>query len=398
MRSLQNSFNVSYSYPVHFIEGLFKEDNNLLRSLLPHSDAECGKKILFIIDEGVYIHRPSLTDDIRLYFKNHLFIELCEEIILVPGGEKVKNDPVHLNNILSAIERNNICRHSFIAAIGGGAVLDLAGYASAIAHRGIRHIRIPTTVLSQNDSGIGVKNGINAFGKKNFIGTFAPPYSVINDSDFLHTLEERDWRAGISEAIKVSLIKDPVFFDFITTNSEALVQRDMRVMKNLIFHCAELHMDHIAGGDPFEFGSSRPLDFGHWSAHKLEQMTSYKIRHGEAVAIGIALDSTISMVSGMLSENEWRKIITLIRDLGFDIYIPEMNNGSIAGGLKEFREHLGGKLTVMLLKGIGKSTEVNHIPENLILESVSILQKCREQNKVEVFPDMQGGDFNKQAM
>src|SRR5204862_561409 len=133
-------------------------------------------------------------------------------------GERVKNKHDWVLRVHHAIERAGLCRHSFLAAVGGGAVLDMAGLAAATAHRGIRHIRIPTTVLSQNDSGIGVKNGVNAFGKKNFLGTFAPPFAVINDSGFLTTLDDRDWRSGIAEAIKVALIKDAPFFNFIKTN------------------------------------------------------------------------------------------------------------------------------------------------------------------------------------
>src|SRR5690606_2130347 len=167
-----------------------------------------------------------------------------------------------------AINDNRICRHSFVIAIGGGAVIDMVGYAAAIAHRGVKLIRIPTTVLSQNDSAVGVKNSINIFGKKNFLGTFAPPYAIINDHFFLTTLEQRDWISGIAEAIKVALIKDDVFFADIEKNCEKLRDREMEAMQYLIYRCAEMHMQHIAkGGEPFESGSSRQLEFGHWAAH-----------------------------------------------------------------------------------------------------------------------------------
>jgi 3-dehydroquinate synthase len=275
MRLLQNTFTVSFSYGVHFTQGLFKESNNLFNEVLPANNEACGRKILFVIDQEVHKHHPSLSKEIKAFFNGHKGIELCQEIVLVEGGEQVKNNISHVDRVISAMEKNGLCRHSFVACIGGGAVLDMVGYAAAIAHRGIRHIRIPTTVLSQNDSGIGVKNGVNAYNKKNFLGTFSPPFAVINDSDFLLTLEDRDWRSGISEAIKVALIKDAKFYNFILENADKLVRRDMSAMEYLIHRCAELHMNHIAGGDPFEKGSSRPLDFGHWSAHKLEQMTNY---------------------------------------------------------------------------------------------------------------------------
>jgi 3-dehydroquinate synthase len=259
----------------------------------------------------------------------------------------------------------------------------MVGYAAATAHRGVRLIRVPTTVLSQNDSGVGVKNSVNAFGKKNFLGTFAPPVAVLNDADFLTTLSMRDWRSGISEAIKVALLKDGEFFDFIEEEVPRLVGRNMRVMRWLIYRCAQLHLEHIAtSGDPFEFGSSRPLDFGHWSAHKLEQLSHYRLRHGEAVAIGIALDSTYSYLVGLLSERDWLRILRLLSALGLDVYAQELSmhlydqsdTRCIFTGLQEFREHLGGQLALPLLERIGKSIEVNEVDEKAMRKSIALLE------------------------
>ncbi len=249
-------------------------------------------------------------------------VDLIPDLHIIPGGEGAKNDPALVDQLIEAVDRYGIDRHSYVIAIGGGSVLDLVGYVAAISHRGIRHIRIPTTVLSQNDSGIGVKNGVNYRGKKNFLGSFAPPVAVFNDAEFLKTLDDRDWRAGISEAIKVALIKDQPFFEWLETNAEKLAARDLDTMQYLIHRCAELHLDHIASGDPFEMGSSRPLDFGHWSAHKLEQLTDFEVRHGEAVAIGIALDSLYSQRLGWLSEADTHRILNLERTLGFSLFHP----------------------------------------------------------------------------
>ena len=115
------------------------------------------------------------------------------------------------------------------------------------------------------------------------------------------------------------------------------------------------------GGDPFETGSSRPLDFGHWAAHKLEQLTNYNLRHGEAVAIGIALDVTYSYLTGMLSEESWDRIIRVLLDLGLPVYAPELETRDLFAGLSEFREHLGGQLTILLLREIGEPVEVHEI-------------------------------------
>src|SRR5262249_47001338 len=156
--------------------------------------------------------------------------------------------------------------------------------AAATAHRGIRLVRVPTTTLSQCDSGVGVKNGINAFNKKNFIGTFAPPFAVINDFQLLTTLGPRDKRAGYAEAVKVACVRDAPFFEALEHDARSLDEFEPHAMRRLIRRCAEIHINHIVnGGDPFESGSARPLDFGHWAAHKLEHLSDFRIRHGEAV-------------------------------------------------------------------------------------------------------------------
>lgn len=378
MDYLQQSFSVRFEYKVFFTEHLFNTSNTTFRDFLKAQQSDVTKKILVIIDDGVAAAHPSLERDITEYFRNITSYTLVP-IQIIKGGEKAKNDEALFYAIVDAVNKYGIDRHSYVVAIGGGSVLDLVGYAAAVSHRGIRHIRIPTTVLSQNDSGVGVKNGINYFGKKNFLGTFVPPVAVFNDYHFLTTLSIAEWRSGISEAIKVALIKDRSFFSWLVENARALTTRDMNAMKYLIKRCAKMHLDHIAGGDPFEMGSSRPLDFGHWSAHKVEQLSDFTIRHGEAVAMGIALDSAYSYVSGRISEDDAIQIITLLKDLGFSLTHPLMdvdnNNSPVLKGLNEFREHLGGKLTIMLLDAIGTGVEVNEL-DLLSLNKASLWLKA----------------------
>jgi len=378
MNYLQQSFTVKFEYKVFFTSGLFSKSNPLFNDFLRSMETEnISRKILFVIDQGFIDSGNEVIAEIREYFKVNHAMQLVPEIIVIPGGEIVKNDTTYFDRILEAVNTCKIDRHSYIAAIGEGSLLDLVGYAAAISHRGIRHIRIPTTVLSQNDSGIGVKNGVNYFGKKNFLGTFAPPVAVFNDEHFLKTLNERHWRSGISEAVKVALIKDPVFFSWIENNASALVDRDIDTMNYLIRRCAELHMQHIAGKDPFESGSSRPLDFGHWSAHKLEQLSKFEVLHGEAVAMGMALDTVYSSLSGHLAEGESRRILDLLTKLGFELSHPIMQvstNPAILLGLEEFREHLGGELTIMLLEGIGKGVEVHKIDTKILIKASEYLK------------------------
>lgn len=367
---IKQEFSIDFSYSVAFTKGLFELDNSLFLDTL-RADGNAGaRKLLFVIDSEVERLHPALIPAIAAYCIAHpADLEPRGQPLIVTGGEAAKNDFQYVRDILEAIEAQKIDRHAYVIAIGGGAVLDLVGFAAAIAHRGVRHIRIPTTVLSQNDSGVGVKNSVNYFNKKNFLGTFAPPYAVINDADFLRTLDERDWRAGISEAIKVALIRDAEFFDWIEAHTGQLAQRDLPTMELLIYRCAEHHMAHIATkGDPFEKGSSRPLDFGHWAAHKLEQLTDYAVRHGEAVAIGIALDVAYSHHLGLLDQPAVQRVLDCLRALGFDLSHPALYNEAGTGlrpavweGLEEFREHLGGELTIVLLDAIGHGVEVHEM-------------------------------------
>jgi len=399
MINLQQSFAVRFSYTTFFTEELFDPGNPIFANFFSSStDDKSTKKILFVLDSGVVNAQPALPEAIRQYFaQTAASVTLVPELLTVPGGEAAKNDPELVEQVVAAVDQYGIDRHSFIAAIGGGSVLDMVGYAAAISHRGIRHIRIPTTVLSQNDSGVGVKNGVNYRGKKNFLGTFAPPVAVFNDSTFLTTLDDRDWRAGIAEAVKVALIKDRPFFEWIEANADALAARDMPTMQYLIHRCAEMHLQHIAGrsegpvphrrtgrsdtpadaGDPFEQGSSRPLDFGHWSAHKLEQLTNFAIRHGEAVAIGIAMDTLYSNQLGWLSDEDTNRVLTTLRTLGFLLYEPMLSDNDSAGvlkGLSEFREHLGGQLTIMLLNALGHGVEVHEMDEDVIRRVIGLLR------------------------
>jgi 3-dehydroquinate synthase len=370
---------VTFRYPVLFTRALFAPDNPTLRDVV---QAAGRARLLVVVDEGVAEAHPALVGDVQRYCAAQAgVLDLPAAPLVVPGGEAIKNEAGPVSQIRAAIEVHGVDRHSYVVAIGGGAVLDAVGYAAATAHRGVRLIRVPTTVLSQDDSAVGVKNGINAFGKKNFVGSFAPPHAVLNDFDLLLTLQDRDWRAGISEAVKVALLKDAPFFEWIEDHAHDLCDRSLPAMAHMVHRSAELHLDHIAtSGDPFELGSSRPLDFGHWAAHKLEQLTNHRLRHGEAVAIGIALDSTYSYLTGSLPYADWRRIIALFEAVRLPIWHAEMatpDGGArpaVLAGLEEFREHLGGRLTIMLLERIGSGFEVHELDEVAILEASDLLR------------------------
>ncbi len=387
MSCIERTIAVTWRHRVHFTRGVFDRGNDLLKQVMVLDRASTPAKALVVVDEMLAAKQPTLLRDIEAYFAEHAAgLHLVCAPLVLEGGERVKNSYFHVSEIQSHVEKHHVDRHSYILAVGGGALLDVVGLAAATAHRGVRHIRIPTTTLSQDDSGVGVKNGINAFGKKNFIGTFAPPFAVINDFDLLASLPDRDKRAGYVEAVKVALIRDTAFFNQIESDAALLASFDAGAMQRLIFRSAELHMNHIAtSGDPFEFGSARPLDFGHWSAHKLEQISDYRIRHGEAVAIGIALDVIYSRLMGYLDAVSAERILVLLERLGFELFANELLHEDSCGelvvlkGLEEFREHLGGQLTITLLQGVGRGFEVHEMDAACVLAALRELHSRHDQ-------------------
>ena len=377
-------FSVPFEFPLHFTRGVFDRQNTLLTSIVSRLEPARRHRLLVVIDDRVAASNPDLHDSILGYAAEHAAsIELVAPPLLVVGGEAVKNDIAHALSLLKVINDTGLDRQSYVVIVGGGAVLDMASFAAAIAHRGIRVVRIPTTVLAQADSGVGVKNSINLFNKKNFAGTFVPPFAVINDLDFLESLEARDRIAGVVEAVKVALLKDAAFFEDIAANAARIVS-DSAILRRVVERSAELHLQHICGnGDPFELGSARPLDFGHWAAHKLESMTHHRLRHGEAVAIGIALDVRYAVRKGFLDQPSADRIIAVLETIGFQLWddaleMREADGGhTLIAGLREFREHLGGELHITLLRGIGQSFEVTEMDERLILESIEDLAQLR---------------------
>jgi 3-dehydroquinate synthase len=373
---------VAFEYPVFFTEHAFQYGNTTLVRALSRSGPPRRHRLYVVIDDGVASAWPSLRTDIEQYVDRHAqTLQLAGEPMVLTGGEAVKNSDDTCALLQARMHALGIDRHSYLVAIGGGAFLDMAGFAAATAHRGVRLVRMPTTVLGQDDSGVGVKNGINAFGVKNFLGTFAPPYAVVNDIAFLSTLSPRDRIAGMAEAVKVALIRDARFFDWLEGHAAALTRFDRTPVANLVRRAAELHLQHIAqGGDPFELGSARPLDFGHWAAHKLEALTDHALRHGEAVAIGMALDSRCSQQRGWLTSDGLERICTLLERLGFRLWDPALGRRTASGdlailrGLEEFREHLGGELTVTLLTGIGCTRDVHAIEAVEVERAVAWLE------------------------
>jgi len=373
---------VSFEYPVYFTEAVFAPRNPVFARALCPAEPPYPTRFLVAVDRGVAEAWPALAENLAEYVAAHPHLEPVAPLLVLPGGEEAKRGRAVVDRLHRALRELHLDRHSIVVAIGGGALLDAVGYAAATAHRGIRLVRLPTTVLAQNDAGIGVKNGLNAFGAKNFVGTFAPPFAVINDVRFIGSLPLRERRAGVAEAVKVALIRDAAFFGWIEAYADRLRAGEPAALAPLIRRAAELHLDHIrTSGDPFESGSARPLDFGHWAAHRIESLSEHRVRHGEAVAIGMALDLWYSHDLGWLSAAALERACGALEAVGLRLWDDVLERSDDAGaasllaGLEEFREHLGGRLTVTLLAEIGRGVEVHALEAPRIERGIEWLRQ-----------------------
>ncbi len=385
-RTINQAITVKWDFPVTFTHGLFAPANRVLVDTLGRRNESRRHKAMVFLDGHVAAARPDLAAQIGAYFSAYAEeIELVAAPQIVPGGEAIKNDFSLVEGFMRLMMDRHVDRQSFIIIIGGGAVMDAVGLAAALVHRGLRQVRVPTTVLGQNDAGVGVKNGVNFHGGKNALGTFAPPFAVLNDFEFLLSLPQRDWLCGVAEAWKVAIIRDREFFDWLVQHAEKFPQRDAAAMEELVYRCAEAHLDHIrSNGDPFEYGRARPLDFGHWSAHKLELMSGFTISHGEAVAFGVLLDSIYAREKGWITREESAAIERGMRTSGFPLWHPEALRRDASGelevfaGLRDFREHLGGELCVTFPQGIGARFEIQEIDLPLVERC---LQECARRGR-----------------
>ena len=379
-------FSIPFVHRLRFTQDVLGLDEHVLLDLLEPS-GDLPPRVQFWVDESIAEAQPDLRHRLRAFVLRHTGrITPTGNVQILPGGETVKNDIHLLERMLKVFHAANLDRRSYVVVIGGGAVLDAVGFAAAIAHRGIRLIRLPTTTLAQADSGVGVKNAVNLFHKKNWLGTFNVPWGIINDSALLSTLPDRDYLCGFSEAVKVTLLKDAQKFRELCEVAERIRNRDMTAAEPMIRVSAELHRAHITqGGDPFEMLEARPLDYGHWSAHKLEVMSDFQLKHGEAVAIGVAVDTVYSSLVHGLPAVEVGRVLKCLDDLGLVLDHPALHDtATLFAGLEEFRQHLGGRLTLTMLEDVGQAIEVHtvdHAQMSEAIRQVAVFAKTQQSGK-----------------
>ena len=370
-KQVDGTFSIPWTHRLRFTRDAFSNGNDVLTSVLPDHASEV--RMCTVIDAGLMDARPDLIDSLNRWQQTHSDrVRATGPPVVIPGGETTKNGWSSFETVAQAINDQHVCRRSIVLIIGGGAVLDTAGFAASTSHRGIDVIRMPSTTLAQGDAGIGVKNGINAFGVKNFLGSFSPPLAVVNDLSLLDSLDDAHWRGGLSEAVKVALLKHPPLLDFIEDSATQLCSRDLEIMESIMLASARLHMDHIVhGGDPFENQNARPLDLGHRADHRIEAVSQWQIPHGDAVAIGLAIDLEYTVKIGRLDEAVSNRVIRCLGSLGFLGTSDCLNDGeAILEGIEEFREHLGGRLTIPTIEAVGKLVELNEIDSSVMLNAI----------------------------
>ncbi|HPD16047.1 MAG TPA: 3-dehydroquinate synthase [Planctomycetota bacterium] len=402
------SISVPFSYPVYFTRNAFSASNPILAETIgrpvvggvsprcgnsrggdvpptrDHPDARATKALVYF-DAGLVAAQPHLPRAAVEYAKKHCeAMEFLAPPRVLPGGEGAKDGWAVAQPVLDEIIAHRLDRHSYVLAVGGGAFLDAVGFAASLVHRGVRLVRLPSTTLSQDDGGVGVKTGVNLGGVKNLLGTFAPPFAVINDLEFLRTLPRDVMLDGIAEAFKVAIIKDAAFFGFLCDAGDRLAAGEQEAVEQAVRRAAVLHLEHIRdGADPFEMGDARPLDFGHWAAHRLEGLSGYAVRHGQGVAVGIALDSVYASLNSLLSREELDRILAALRRCGLPAWHPLLGERDAAGrlaileGIEQFREHLGGRLSITLPSGIGRRVEVHEMDSALIGEAIAFLREAQ---------------------
>lgn len=375
-----SEFSILHHYDTIFTEGVFRVENAALANVFRSLSAPAPVRVLVVVERQLLALYPDLPGEITSYCGHYPDVLIAAAPpVPVDGGEAAKDMAVVME-LCRLLLQARMCRQSCLVIVGGGALLDAAGFAAAIFHRGIRQVRIPTTALAQCDSGVGVKNAVNAFGKKNLLGTFAPPLAVLNDSRFLRTLPPRQIAEAAAEAVKVAMIKDADFFAFLQEQATAIMAGDAAAQQAMVRRSAELHVRHIAtNGDPFEWGSARPLDFGHWAAHKLEMLSANRLSHGVAVGMGLLIDTQYAVLCGMLPEAVFQALKEVLAAFQLPFCSGPLEQRDRQGrrdvfaGLDEFREHLGGRLHITLPTAIGQKIEVTEIDGERMEQAIAAL-------------------------
>ncbi|MDP3777697.1 3-dehydroquinate synthase [Methylotenera sp.] len=291
--------------------------------------------------------------------------------IILPDGEAYKNSET-LNLIYDALLQNRCERSTTLIALGGGVIGDLTGYAAATYLRGVPFIQIPTTLLSQVDSSVGGKTGINHPLGKNMIGAFYQPQLVLADIDTLQTLPSREFSAGMAEVVKYGLIRDPDFFDWLEMHIDQLMALDESSIGEAIYRSCQNKADVVAR-DEHETGERALLNLGHTFGHAIENAMGYGVwLHGEAVAAGTMMAADLSERMGWLKPEDVKRIYALLTAANLPLEAPKLGMEKYLDLMQLDKKVADGKIRLVLQQGIGKSVITSDYDEKKLKETLSL--------------------------
>ncbi|MDH3342811.1 MAG: 3-dehydroquinate synthase [Gammaproteobacteria bacterium] len=343
------------SYPIYIGQNLL-DQADILKQHIP------GNSALIVSNETVA----------PLYLKKveALLTGIRHESVILPDGEQYKNLDV-LNTIFDALLTNRMDRNTTIIALGGGVVGDMAGFAAASYQRGVHLIQIPTTLLSQVDSSVGGKTGVNHPLGKNMIGAFYQPRAVIADTSTLNTLDDRQLSAGLAEVIKYGLIKDAAFFDWIDQNMDALLHREPDALAYAIKISCQTKADVVAA-DERESGQRALLNLGHTFGHAIETGMGYgEWLHGEAVGAGMCMAATMSKILGWIDQTQVDKTFSIMERAKLPTTAPEsMGEQQFLDLMSVDKKVLDGVLRLVLLKDIGNAVVTKEYTKDQLAETI----------------------------
>ena len=346
------------AYPIYIGENILTD-----QSLYPLSK---GDKVMIVTNPTVaqyYLECVSAT----------LRSIGCEvNVVLLADGEQYKTLE-SLNQIYTALLEANYGRDCTLIALGGGVIGDICGFAASSYQRGVPFIQIPTTLLAQVDASVGGKTAVNHPLGKNMIGAFYQPQVVLIDTQSLHTLPMREVSAGLAEVIKYGAILDVNFFDWLELNIDALVQLDNHALKHAIFRCCQLKAQIVAE-DERETGKRALLNFGHTFGHAIETHLGYgKWLHGEAVASGMMMAITLSVLIGNLSSLILERLRILLQQANLPYQTPiAMLPEDFLLHMKRDKKVQQGKLRLILLQNLGQAYVTSEIDQSLVLQAIAL--------------------------
>ncbi|MEV7186861.1 sedoheptulose 7-phosphate cyclase [Kitasatospora sp. NPDC093102] len=353
------------SYRVDITDGVFAPENSLLAGYCE------GRRVVAFLGPTVDRHYGQ---QLRRYL-NSFLTQGSWSVVRLPGGEQHKT-MASVEEICAQAKAAGLDRRGVMLAVGGGVTCDLVGFAAAIFCRGVRYIKVNTTLVGQVDVGVGVKTGVNALGTKNMLGAYHPAHASINDPAFLKTLTERQIRCGLGEIAKMAIIKDARLFRALEEHPEVfrrpcpepsrLSGPDgvRRGLEDYVLRTAMALMLEELCPNLREHDLARLVDFGHTFGPAIETASGYRIAHGESVAIDMALSAHLARELGLIGAEDCERITRLIVDLGLPVHDPQTCTPELMDrALRASWERRGRRLHLVVPDGIGSAVFVDDLED-----------------------------------